>query len=68
MKRLFTFCLVLVLCVSASALAAESGLRVKHVGIVPDDFIFGMDLSSVISLGLVTIISNSLISGPLISA
>ena len=49
MKRLFVLCLALCLCLPAFALA-DGDLYVKNIGAVPDDFIFGMDLSSVISL------------------
>jgi arabinogalactan endo-1,4-beta-galactosidase len=50
MKRLLVFCLALCLCLPALALGEDAELYVRNIGSVPDDFIFGMDLSSVISL------------------
>ncbi|MCR4621349.1 MAG: glycosyl hydrolase 53 family protein [Clostridiales bacterium] len=50
MKRLVLFCLFVSLCVYCCALGEADTLRVKNIGKVPEDFIFGMDLSSVISL------------------
>ena len=49
MKRLLAICLAFCLCLPVLAMS-ESDLYVKNIGAVPDDFIFGMDLSSVISL------------------
>ena len=53
MKKVVSFALALCLITSLFAVSAEtveSGLFVKKVDNLPDDFIFGMDASSVISL------------------
>lgn len=52
MKQMFwmMLCAALILCLTAAGASAESPLYVKAVENLPEDFIFGMDVSSVIAL------------------